>query len=281
MPRDNDITRRETLTATDGGPLLAASEPDRRSLVKGAVATVAALGMPLLGACTGPTPEQSPTASATATQAPTDNEVITRYAQPEQVEASITQNEALFSTLADIGVFTGEGKAGGLQVSAVTIDGEERPEQRLYVDTGFGALSIVISPEGAPFGPHAYVVTDQEKMAGAPFDWPTEKETELRDDRTLFKITPDGWAAPEFDDVEYIELVTELCGTPMECRGPTSGCAWINCCGKIERTGNCPNKGDVFTENEPCEADDVCEKYCWEFNRECHCIRKLTEYCSS
>lgn len=278
MSGDTDASHGQRPDATDDAADFP-GDPDRRSVLRGTVGTVAALGAPLLGACTEQT--ESPTGSPTDPGTSGDAEVVEQYSQPAQVADAVASNEGLFDALAEIGFFEAGGESGGLQVSSVTIDGEPQPELRLYVDTPFGTLTAVVSPEGVPLGGYAQVVTTEERMAEAPFEWPADRTTELRDGRRLGRIDRDGWTAPQFEGVDPVELVTELCGTPMECTGPTTdGCAWINCCGKIERTGNCPGEGDVFSaKNEACEADDFCEKYCWNFSGTCQCIRRLSPLC--
>lgn len=251
-----DTDRRRVLDATSDGPVAADTRTDRRGLLRGTLAaTAAAVGLPAFG-------------SGAATAAD-DGAVIDRYSRPDRIEESVEANADLFDAVREIGFPEGVRGGGGVQVSAV--GEEDRPEQRLYVETDYGTLSFVVAPEGVPLGGHAHVVTDESRMAEAPFEWPLDRGTELPDGRWLFGVDGDGWRDAGFDSPDYREVVTELCGEVSECMGPTGDqCAFINCCGKVERTGNCPD--DTTEEHESCEADDPCERSCYGLGGDCVCF---------
>lgn len=259
---DTRVDRKDVLRATDVGPVRRAAGPDRRGVLGGVLSV--AIGLPIV--------------SAGCVEVTSDQELIEEYSQPEAVEDVVAENDDLFGTLDEIGFFDGT-IGSGLIVNPVTIDGENQPELRLYVGTDYGVLSLVVSPEGAPFGPHAHVVTNEAMIEAAPFEWPAEKVTEFPDAGYLFRVEPDGWAEPGFREAEMLddiktpdEICFEKLRNPIEngCRGPAASdeCAYRNCCGMIIRhdPGECPDSGDDDGLFSVCEDDEEeCDGFtCWE-----------------
>lgn len=264
---------------TSDSPDSTGDGPDRRSVLRGSLATAATLGTPLAGGFT------AATTSAAATET---EEVIEEYSRPERVAEAARANEALFAALADLG-FGDETLTEGIRVSAYDVDGELLPEQRLYVATPLGVLTAVVSPDGVPFGPYADVITSPEMMERATFEWPSERVSELPDGRLAFRRRPDGWDEPGFEGAERIDdvpVVERMCGSgssdprQWECTGPSASdeCAYVTCCGHVEilNPAECPGIGGGDTVRfDWCEGlADECGESCWqESDGTCECIQ--------
>lgn len=268
MTRDHDRNRKELLDETAVGPIVAEAAPPRRGWLKGTLAAVgAALGFPLVG--------------STGARAATDEEIIRYYSQPEEVDKSIEDNAALFDTMDEIGFFDGSGRSHGLQVSSVTTDGEKQPEQRIGAEYDFGILTVVISPGEYTIGGYSHVVTDDERMELAPFEWPLEKGIQVADGRLLFRIEPDGWADVRKGEGWPGDPTTTYCGIDLvECI-PTVGECWrIGCCGRVERTGPCGDDDSSSSEDrDECEDTSFCRANCYEFLGECVCHTVQSYWC--
>lgn len=278
-----DTTGRRRTRATDDGSVDAPGGPDRRSVLRRSAAAAATLGAPLLGACTETAGPGAPATDSPSSEAAA---MVAEHAREDAVAEAIGANEALFATLADLG-FPGAGPSEGLRVTAYRMDGELRPEQRLYRATDVGVLTLVVSPEGSPFGPHADVVTSPAMMDRADFEWPDERVSELPDGRRVFRVDGDGWTEPGFGnpvEVEDVPVVERLCGSgsadprDWECTGPTGneGCAYVTCCGHVEITdpGDCPDVGGGATNRyDLCEAlENECGETCWRTSSGCRCV---------
>lgn len=268
--------------APDEGPTDGPGGPDRRSVLRRSAATAAALGTPLLGACTETPGTTDGTDDGPATEAAA---AVEEHARPEQVEAAVAANEGLFAALGELGV-PGPALPEGLRVTAYRVDGELVPEQRLYRATAVGVLTVVLSPEGAPFGPHADVVTGPEMMADAPVEWPDGRGSELPDGRRVFRVDDAGWTEPGFGEAvaaEEIPTAEELCGSgssdprEWECTGPSSDdeCAYVTCCGHVEiiDPSECPGIGGGDTVRfDPCEVAETGCRACWRSTNGCECV---------
>lgn len=292
MSRDHDTKRRRLLDATDDGPLISvddgplvsADEPDRRSLLKGSVATAAAaLGLPLLGGCIestedrSPTADRSPTSSPTETRPTSEDELLDYYAKPEQVAQSVAANGDLIDAIDEIGL-TDEARNAGLQVRLASVEEEPVAEHRLYFEADYGMVSVVMSEAVLPLAGSAHVVTHEERMGKAPFEWP-DTSSELPDGRLVFKVDPSGWVDPVsgFDrtdeDIPYLECVNENLTdcAPTSIRGVD--CEFVSCCGAFH--------SDCSTEiKEPCRADGPCEQACWRLLGKCQCIGTNSKLCT-
>ncbi|PSP77749.1 hypothetical protein BRC81_09665 [Halobacteriales archaeon QS_1_68_20] len=263
MDGNNETNRKELLDGTTDGPFAAGSAPPRRGLLKGTVASAAAVvGLPLIG----------------STGARADDHVNDEYAQPERVQESADANEGLFDAMNEIGLTEGAW-SGGLQVKVFEVDGEEVPEHRIYEEADHGMISTVVSVVDTPLGGSAHVITDPDRMETAPFEWPSEKVSELPDGRLAFRVTPDGWADPVDDfeetdeEIPYLECVYDNMVSCAPTSLPGIDCEYVSCCGAFHSDCNAELK-------EPCEADEECERACWQVSGECGCLRKLTDACS-
>lgn len=264
MSDETDTKRRHALDTIDNGPLVSGGKSDRRSILKGTLAAAGAvLGLPTLGS---------------GVRAASDGEIIEYYSQPEQIDESIESSPELIGFLDDVGFFDGSGQSLGLQVSSVTRDGEKLPEQRLALEYEFGTLTIVLSPDGVPLGGYAQVVTTEERMQEAPFEWPLDKMGELPDGRYLVRTGPDGWTEVRQDGGFLGNSTETWCGKDLvECRPSTGECWRIGCCGHVERTCCCDDDDDSSSSYfNPCFSTDPCVQSCWEdTSGECRCTYEL------